>query len=207
MDRRFDILNSKSKWAVRDKAPITPQNISNIEGKLTEFTTCLLSLRNATGRQLVASKRRVFVSGYVATATACLGLARELFSAGHNMLLTFQLSQDHLESLLGKFRGMGGCNNNPGCIQLKSAIRKLLAKQYVVASIRSCVKILYFTSLGLYQKIPLNPCFAAFSPVLWIAWLTSTWHSCMHGFLLDMNQTSNPLFIAKSVFPCQILVQ
>jgi len=24
------MLNSKSKWAVRDRAPITPQNISNI---------------------------------------------------------------------------------------------------------------------------------------------------------------------------------
>jgi len=32
---------------------------------------------------------------------------------------------------------MGDCNNNPDGIQLKSAIRKLLAKQYVVASTAS----------------------------------------------------------------------
>jgi len=116
MDRGFDILNSKSMWAVRDRAPITPQNISNIEGKLTEFTTYLLSLRTAADEQLVASRRWVFVSGFVATATACLGLARDLFSADQDMLLTFQLSQDHLESFFGKLRGMGGCNNNPGGI-------------------------------------------------------------------------------------------
>jgi len=53
------------------------------------------------------------------------------------MLLTFQVSQDHLESFFEKLRGMGGCNNNPDGIQLKSAIRKLLAKQYVVASTAS----------------------------------------------------------------------
>ena len=119
------MIYSKSKWAVRDRAPITPQNISNIEGKLTEFTTYLLSLRTATGGQLVASRRRVFVSGFgaTATATACLGLARDLFSAGHDTLLNFQVSQDHLESFFGKLSGMGGCNNNPDGIQLKSAIQ------------------------------------------------------------------------------------
>jgi len=107
MDRGLDILNSKSKWAVRDRAPIRPQNISNIEGKLTEFPIYLFSLRTAAGEQLVASRRRVFVSGFVATATACLGLAQDLFSAGHDMLLTFQLSQDHLESLFWKIEGNG----------------------------------------------------------------------------------------------------
>jgi len=110
MDRGFNILNSKSKWAVRDRAPLRPQNISNIEGKLTySQPTCLpaTSLRTAAGEQLVASRRRVFVSGFVATATACFGLARDLFSAGHDMLLTFQLSQDHLESFFWKIEGNG----------------------------------------------------------------------------------------------------
>ena len=84
--------------------------------------------------------RRWRTAGCVQTTSFCLG-----FCCDCHCLLGFSLGfiqcwSQHatiLESFFGKLRGMGGHNNNPDGIQLKSAIRKLLAKQYVVASTAS----------------------------------------------------------------------
>jgi len=41
-------------------------------------------------------------------------------------LLTYKLSQDHLETFFSCMRRMGGFNNNPTCRQFKSYYKKLI---------------------------------------------------------------------------------
>jgi len=108
-----------------------------MEQKLREFITCLQRFTAPSDEQLVMSRRPTFILGFVGTATACLCLAQDLVRTGYSILVTFQLSQDHLKSFFGKLPGMGCCNNNPTSGQLKRAIKKLLARQYVTASAAS----------------------------------------------------------------------
>jgi len=64
-------------------------------------------------------------------------LAKDLLlsdKAGLEYLLTFRISQDHLESFFGKVGSMGAQNNHPNAIQFKAALRRLLAKQSAASS-------------------------------------------------------------------------
>ena len=46
-------------------------------------------------------------------------------------LLTYKYSQDHIELLFSCIRAKGGWNNNPNCLQLKYATRKMLLRNAV----------------------------------------------------------------------------
>ena len=48
--------------------------------------------------------------------------------------LAYRLSQDHLELLFGRIRGMGGYNNNPDAIQLQQAMRRLVLHNFITPS-------------------------------------------------------------------------
>ena len=47
-------------------------------------------------------------------------------------LLTYKLSQDHLELFFGAIRQRGGWNNNPTCEQFKEAYKRLLVRHQMV---------------------------------------------------------------------------
>jgi hypothetical protein len=49
-------------------------------------------------------------------------------------LLTYRFSQDHIELLFSCIRAQGGWNNNPNCLQLKYAMRKMLLRNTITAS-------------------------------------------------------------------------
>ena len=50
-------------------------------------------------------------------------------------LLIYKYSQDCIELLFSCIRGRGGWNNNPNSLQLKYALRKMLLKNSITASI------------------------------------------------------------------------
>ena len=56
-----------------------------------------------------------------------------------SLVLTYKLSQDHLEMLFSKIRRFGGWSNNPTAQQFRHAIRKLLMRNEVRTS--SCANI------------------------------------------------------------------
>lgn len=62
-------------------------------------------------------------------------LALKLLSQNNlKYLLTYRLSQDHIELFFNKIRQANGLNNNPNVVQFKNAYKKLLLKNYVPAS-------------------------------------------------------------------------
>jgi len=83
-------------------------------------------IKTASGEPLYLSRWHAFllhmhIQGF---------LAKDLLlsdKAGLEYLLTFRISQDHLESFFRKVGSMGAQNNNPNAIQFKAALRRLLA--------------------------------------------------------------------------------
>jgi len=69
-------------------------------------------IKTASGELLYLSRRRTFVLGFTCTSKAVGLLAKDLLlsdKAGLKCLLTFRISQDHLETFFGKVvRLMGG---------------------------------------------------------------------------------------------------
>jgi len=67
-------------------------------------------IKTASGEQLYLSRRRTFVLGFIFTSKAVGLIVKDLLlsdKAGLEYLLTFRISQDHLESFFGKVRLMG----------------------------------------------------------------------------------------------------
>ena len=74
-------------------------------------------------------RRKTFVIGFVSLAKSILSIAEELLFRSDNpykYLLTYKLSQDHLEMFFSCVRARGGFNNNPNALQLKYVFRKVL---------------------------------------------------------------------------------
>lgn len=52
-------------------------------------------------------------------------------------LLGFKFSQDHLETLFSVIRSKGGFNNNPNCLQFKSAFKRILMRNQLASSLNA----------------------------------------------------------------------
>jgi hypothetical protein len=92
---------------------------------------------NKKDKLLCTHKRKTFIIGFAATIKSTISMANEMFLLEENpfeYLLTYKLSQDHIELLFSCIRAKGGWNNNPNSMQLKYALRKMLFRNAVTAS-------------------------------------------------------------------------
>ena len=64
MNDMFDILNSKSKFGMNHKKPITLENIFDIEAHLMNVTETFKSLKDTAGVPLIKGPRKMFVNGF-----------------------------------------------------------------------------------------------------------------------------------------------
>ncbi|GFS26498.1 THAP domain-containing protein 9 [Elysia marginata] len=94
------------------------------------------SLTDAAGKPLIQGKRKTGFVGFVVTLTSTKRIAERLLRNGYKFLLTYRLSQDHLETLFSRIRRKGGWNNNPNTLQFKFALRSLLMKNGVLSSLK-----------------------------------------------------------------------
>lgn len=136
IDRLFDILNSRNPMGKGFKQPLRPESKATWEEILTSTAHYLLSLRTSNSQLLSTHARKTFVIGFVITIKSTIAMATEMFTMENpfQYLLTYKYSQDHLEILFSCIRSKGGWNNNPNCLQLKYAMRKMLLRNAVSAS-------------------------------------------------------------------------
>ncbi|GFR62806.1 THAP domain-containing protein 9 [Elysia marginata] len=139
VDKLFDICNSSSYIAKSFKAPLDNHNLSfrltdlhNIANYLSQLTEDY-----PVRTPLTQGWRKTAVIEFVITIKSICGLTQRLLKR-HNhpfmYLLTYKLSQDHLETLFSRIRRRGGRNNNPNTLQFKYALRSCLLKNGIRAS-------------------------------------------------------------------------
>ena len=138
VDRLFDILNSRSPIASGFKQPLRPESRNTWEEILKQSAQYLLSLKThePTNQVLSTHQRKTFIIGFVTTIKSTIDMTTEMYS-GENpfkYVLTYKFSQDNIELLFSCIRAQGGWNNNPNCMQLKYALRKMLLKNTITAS-------------------------------------------------------------------------
>lgn len=143
----FDILNTRNLEDFGYNTPLNEKNAGKILKLCADAKKYLLSLTT----KVMYKKTKIFnkekrvvyetkkVPLYQCRAnTGVIGLLTCINSLEHLystliqtktllFLITYKLSQDHVELFFGKIRSLGGHNNNPNTRQFKSAYKKLLA--------------------------------------------------------------------------------
>lgn len=103
----------------------------------------IASLKTTSGELLVDSRRKAGFRGLICSILSVQNLFQDLVKTKLlNYVLTYKLSQDHLEMFFSAIRSKGGFNNNPTATQFEGAYKRLLIHVGVKASFSAnCVQI------------------------------------------------------------------
>lgn len=126
VDRAFDILNISNKG---DEFTLSYDNYNKIAGEVNRLVDYFGKLVYG-GQLLTTSRRKLGFIGFIVSLKSSLEIflsyGFKKLSGGLNYLLTYKLSQDHLELFFASVRSMGGFNNNPTTDQFKAAYKRLI---------------------------------------------------------------------------------
>jgi hypothetical protein len=128
MNNMGDLLNCKSKFL---KGPYKSPHEGNFFGKKTlamDLEKNVSLMTHNKGENILKTNRKTGFLGIIINLRNPFTLFEDLNKKGLEFLLTYKLSQDFLETFFGAIRSRGGFNNNPNCLQFKTAYRQLLLR-------------------------------------------------------------------------------
>ena len=137
-DALFDILNSRNALGKFNKAPMCPSNENHWRALLSDAYQYILTLTDVNGIPLHTTKRKTGVIGFLIDIKSVSLVYESLAPQTLKYLLTYKLSQDHLELFFAAVRASGGCNNNPTAAQFMSAYKRLLTKHQIASATDNC---------------------------------------------------------------------
>ena len=140
-DHLFDVLNSRNPLARNFKAPIRRSNYQYTKKFLDEANEYIGGLKGPDGQSILTSKRKTGFLGFLLCIKAVVGLAEDLVNGENPVLkylLTYKMSQDHLELFFGAVRASGGWNNNPTTRQFIAAYKQLLMRHNIKGGRGNC---------------------------------------------------------------------
>ena len=140
-DRLFDVLNSRNPLARNFKAPVRASNYQYTKKFLDEANEYIRHLKDGNGKSILTSKRKTGFLGFLMCIDAVEGLAADLVNAENptlKYLLTYKMSQDHLELFFSAVRASGGWNNNPTTRQFTAAYKQLLMRHNIEGGRGNC---------------------------------------------------------------------
>jgi len=141
IDRLFDVLNSRNPVAKGYKASMKPSNECVWRPFLEEAKQYLLKLTDDKGLPMYTTKRRTAFVGLLCTTDFIVAVYNDLVAAANaplKYLLTYKVSQDHLELFFGAVRASCGSNNNPTVRQFVAAYKWLLMRHNVQGGLGNC---------------------------------------------------------------------
>ena len=154
IDRLFDILNSRNPCAKGFKSALSVKNKGAWDPFLDKAHDYILGLKDAFGQPMYTTRRKTGFVGFLLAIKSIKGIFQDFVEpvgAPLRYLLTYKLSQDHLELFFGAVRSAGGFNNNPTAQQFTAAYKRLLLRSSIGGGKGNCQKrdptdILYLLS-------------------------------------------------------------
>ncbi|KYN09176.1 THAP domain-containing protein 9 [Trachymyrmex cornetzi] len=123
----FDLLNGRNRFYKNKSAQcITRENYDEICKQVDNFCIYLTGLKDAN-EYILKSNRKMGFFGFIVDIKSILEISKSLFQ-DHNIkyLMTYKLSQDHVETFFSAIRSRGGFNTNPTANQFIAAYKRLL---------------------------------------------------------------------------------
>lgn len=129
----FDILNSRNQYARGMKGALKPDTPDGGCSKivfLEEAFQYVKSLTNVAGNKMYTTNKKTAFVGFLTAIKAVQGIYNEYVGEGKPLkyLLTYKLSQDHLELFFGAVRAQGGSNNNPTVRQFVACFKRMILR-------------------------------------------------------------------------------
>jgi hypothetical protein len=141
-DLIFDMLNCRYRYPKSNKTheiPLTEENRTFLRNEANTFINYIATLTGKDGDLLITSRRKTGFLGFIICLENLFNLYDSLNTIpgySQEYLLSYKLSQDHLETLFSVVRSCGGFNNNPNALQFRSAYKRLLVRHGIEASVR-----------------------------------------------------------------------
>lgn len=129
----FDILNSRNRFAKYFyKKPLSPKTESPFFEYLENIKKYIYDL-TLNDRPILRSSRKTGFLGFLICMESLQKMYKYLVTEKKLLkyILTYKLSQDHLELFFGAIRSKGGYNNNPTARQFEAAYKRLLVKSEI----------------------------------------------------------------------------
>ena len=134
VDYLFDVLNSRNPLARNFKAPLRPQNEHLWRPFLTDAYTYLSSITDAHGKLMYLTPRKTPFLGFLIGIKSAIFMFDHLVAAESpklKYLLTYKMSQDHLELFFCAMRSSLGANNNPTAREFTNSYRKMIIRHEI----------------------------------------------------------------------------
>lgn len=136
INNAFDIMNSRKLYSDKPyNNAISSKTFSQYKTFTNQFTDYIETLELEDDVKIVESKIKTGFKGIIMGLHSALDLFELLVSKNHlTFLLTYKLSQDHLETLFSAIRSRGGYNDNPTCRQFQAAYKRLIVHNTIIGS-------------------------------------------------------------------------
>lgn len=136
INNALDMLNSRKLYSLKPfNRAISYDTIEKYEEFTFKFCAYIEDLKLENGVKVLESQRKTGFKGLMMGLHNALTLFKLLYSTNHiTFLLTYKLSQDHIETLFSAVRSKGGYNDNPTCRQFQAAYKRLLVHNAIVGS-------------------------------------------------------------------------
>ncbi|GAB1866409.1 hypothetical protein CAJAP_07488 [Camponotus japonicus] len=142
INNMFDLLNSRNRF-VKDpfKAPLSQHNIDEVKQNVIKYVAYICDLKVEDPKTkiripITSSGRRTGFIGMILSVRSVLGIYEQMEkqNLGMDYLLTYKLSQDHIETFFSAIRNQGGFNNNPSAFQFQTLYKRLLVHHEITGS-------------------------------------------------------------------------
>lgn len=124
----FDLLNTRNALSkVSFKRPLFKTGEEYLKTFISDFVTYLSSLNGPNGQNILITNRKTGFLGLIVCMVSVQGLFDDLVKTDLlQFLLTYKLSQDHLEMFFAAIRQRGGFSNNPTAWQFENDFKRIL---------------------------------------------------------------------------------
>ena len=160
IDHLFDILKSRNPFAKGFKSALRAANRAVWYPFLEVASNYILELKSSTGQLMYHTRWKTAFIGFLIAIISVRGIYMDLVEKAEaplKYILTYKVSQDHLELFFGALRSAGGFNNNPTTQQFTAAYKRLLLRSSVQGGNENCqtreqVDILHAISTTCYTN-------------------------------------------------------
>ncbi|CAH1980465.1 unnamed protein product [Acanthoscelides obtectus] len=132
----FDLLNTRNfLGSTQFKKPLYKGSEEFLRNFVQTSISYLSTVTNYEGVNILQTSRKTGFLGLIICLVSVQNLFEDLVKSGTlNFLLTYKLSQDHLEMFFAAVRRRGGFSNNPTAWQFEQAYKRLLIHSEIASS-------------------------------------------------------------------------
>ena len=149
IDRLFDMFNSRKPLCCNYKAPLRVSNKLFWTQFLEVAYLYIEGLRDISGGLFCSGRNMTSFLGFLCAISCVGGNFQDLVACNNaklKYLLTYKLSQDHIELFFAAIRSSYGCNNSPTALQFRSPYKRMLVRHEISSPSGNC-RVLDFAAV------------------------------------------------------------